>query len=75
MSYDIDLDESVSNHDWCLLKIAEARTQDRLDWIAEVIRYAKWEDEAWTMEADKMAELTQCWKAKRDELRASSKAA
>lgn len=53
--------EDDDNLSWYLAEIEKARSRDRLDWIAEIVKYCKWENEAWTKDEDGMDKLRSAW--------------
>ena len=61
-------EDKLSNLDWFQLKITQAESRERLNWIAELINYCKWEEEDWTRDEESMEQLKAAWKAKAIEL-------
>lgn len=61
-------EDELSNLDWFLLQVENAKSRERLDWIVQMIDYCKWEEEDWTRDEDGLNQLRQAWKAKAIEL-------
>lgn len=59
------------NLDWYLAEIGMARSRERLDWIAEMVKYCQWEDEPWTKDEDGMVRLRSKWNSRLEELTCS----
>lgn len=53
--------EEQSNEDWLLDQIANAQSVHRLEHLAEIIDYDKWEDEPYTKDEELMNRLRQTW--------------
>lgn len=51
-----------------LLQIKEAQSQERLDWIAEVIKCSTWDGEDYTLDEAGMNVIRMAWKLRSVEL-------
>jgi hypothetical protein len=61
-------EDELPDVDWFLLQIEKAQSRERLDHIATMIDYGKWEEEEWTRDEDAMNRLRDAWKRKVIEL-------
>ena len=64
-----DMDESVTNAAWVMDAIKRAESIERLESLAETIKYDQWEDEPYACDEDTKASLREAWAKRHKELR------